>query len=212
MFDRDRASLEWALYTTLIPILTRQWLVTHALPWDGLASISTLILWCFWRLYRSISSDFRCEDSFEEDRSLCLRSLKLRFLHESLMALTAWGKWPSLEFWTYFMFGVFSRHMPHESFDGLGCFLRFEAFILVLHQHLFSTSTYFLKGLIFWLSMFSILVPLQPILFSIRIQPCSLRLLGPSLQSLVILLIGAFNLCRPHALAFQYIFVGSCLV
>jgi hypothetical protein len=42
------------------------------------------------------------------------------------------------------MFGVFSRHMPHESFDGLGCFLRFEAFILVLHQHLFFKRTYFL--------------------------------------------------------------------
>jgi hypothetical protein len=96
------------------------------------------------------------------------------------MALTSWGQ---LALFKVLDTIVWSFHHPQTSF--LLCWLMVFDFVQnlvpVLHQHLF------FETLMWWLSMFSILVPLQPNLFHIRIQPCSLRLLGLLLQSFVIL-------------------------
>ena len=58
----------------------------------------------------------------------------------------------------------------------------------------FITSTYFSIAFIWWFQSFSVLVPLQLIVFCFRIQPRSLRFFGPSLKSfLAILPVSSFQ-------------------
>jgi hypothetical protein len=84
--------------------------------------------------------------------------------------------------------------------DG-GCFC-------LKHLFWFLAYTYFFEAFMWWLLVFSILVPLQLNLFYLRIQPRSLRLLGSHLlEFFSYLLIGSLSICRSHSLSIQCIIV-----
>jgi len=122
-FDRDQEYSKWALYRAFIPTLTwwLQRLLTHALWWDGVVSIRTLILWCFCQLYMSTSSGFLSRDSFKRINLFAWEVWNLDFYLDLWWCCYLGVTWHSLEFWPYFLFGAFRLHRPHCSFDGWWC-------------------------------------------------------------------------------------------